>query len=116
MTRRIIEPLAEIRIRWLSAQEGGRRSGPPSVATYASTCRFSLGTEFGGELWSPQVSVLLEHVEGSTGLYQLEFLVKAAGMSYLRAGALLEVMEGPKSVGVGEVVRLIEPTGDAQSP
>ncbi|WP_007024985.1 hypothetical protein [Saccharomonospora iraqiensis] len=121
MLSEIGNPVATARMRWIPAEEGGRASGPPTAAVYASTTTFRTGDpveqDAGWPATDPRTtSVLLQRVEPEP--HEVErskvgFLAPEQARPYLREGAELVVLEGPKPVAeavITEVLRTGEDT------
>jgi hypothetical protein len=105
MIDNIENPVALISVRWLSAAEGGRRSGPPTAPVYAATCVFPLGGEEqtvpGWPASASQISILIQRLEPTPEdeeLAKAGFLAPELAWPYLHVGAPILVMEGPKPV------------------
>jgi hypothetical protein len=106
----IENPAAEVTVSWLTAEEGGRRSGPPTAPVYMATCVF---VEDGDDELLPgwpasadQISILLQQTHNLgplRGRYLAGFLVPELATDHLRPGARVLVMEGPKVVGRAQV-------------
>ena len=110
---KIEQPMAIARVSWLSADEGGRRSGPPSAPVYAATCVFLLGDD--AEVlprWPASgdaLSILLEAVEtedDGSGTYKVDFLARGLARPFLRTDAEFLVMEGPTVVAHAVIKRV----------
>lgn len=95
-------------LRFRSAAEGGRRSGPPPGPTYTTTAVPYLGGEAevlpGWPATGPQFSIVLELLsrpdENGWMKASVRALVEdAPGSEALYPGAQLVVLEGPKEVG-----------------
>jgi hypothetical protein len=71
MIKHISEPVAIAVVGWLSPQQGGRSSGPPTAPVYAATCIFPLGGDREVHPDWPRgadhFSILLEEVERLPG-------------------------------------------------
>lgn len=112
-------PMATAEVAWLTAEEGGRRSGPPTAQVYAATCVFSLGGDADvlpdWPAAGDALSILLEAVDTATdgaGTYKLDFLVRDLARPFLHPLAKLLIMEGPKVVAravIQEVIPVGEP-------
>jgi hypothetical protein len=105
MIQTIEEPLAYAEVLWLTAEEGGHKTGPPTVPVYAATCVFPLGNDEevhpGWPAAGDALSVLLEAVDttaGGTGTYKVDFLVRDLARPFLHRGADILVMQGPTVV------------------
>jgi hypothetical protein len=115
----IEEPMAYAQVSWLSAEEGGRKSGPPTAPVYAATCVFPLGGDAdvhpGWPAAGDALSILLEAintaVDGS-GTYKIDFLARDLARPFLHAGADVLVMEGP-TVVARAIIREITHAQDA---
>lgn len=107
------------KVRFLTAEEGGRRSGAPPGPTYMATAVPALGGEEevlpGWPATGPQFSVVLELLEspgadGWTAASIRELVEGAPGSEALCAGAELVVLEGPQ-----EVARMFIDSDEASS-
>lgn len=99
---RISEPVARALVRWYTAEEGGRGSGPPSAAVYLAT------TTFGGP---DHLSLMLQEVgraEDGRRWCLVGFLVPGLARPHLRCGVELPVLEGPRVVGVAVVEEVFD--------
>lgn len=94
-------------VRFLTPEEGGRRSGVPPGPTYMATAVPVLGGEEevlpGWPATGPQFSVVLELLgnpgaDGWTAASIRELVEGAPGSEALSAGAELVVLEGPQEV------------------
>jgi hypothetical protein len=102
----IPEPWALATVNWLTAEQGGRSSGPPTAPVYAANCVFPLGEDAAlvpgwpaaGEMFSLLLQKRREQPDG-TWLCAVDFLVREAVVPYVVRGAPMLVMEGPKVVG-----------------
>ena len=110
MIENIDVPVATARLKWRTAEEGGRRSGPPTAPVYAATCVFPLGGEEavqpGWPATADKLSILLQEVErrrDGERLYKVGFLVPETAREFVHPGARLLVTEGPKVVASGVV-------------
>ena len=120
MRDRIERPVAYAVVSWRSADQGGRRTGPPTASVYAATAVFPLGGERETQPdWlatGDMFSVLLEEVPGSAeGVreYKVDFLVRDLARPFLHPGAEMLITEGPKVVA-SAVIRDVQPdAGDA---
>jgi hypothetical protein len=102
---RINSPVAEATIRWHSADEGGRRSGPPTAAVYMATAVFIDGDDTdvlpGWPASADQLSILLQEtrqLDDGRRRYLVGFLVPDLARPHLHVGAELLVLEGPRTV------------------
>jgi hypothetical protein len=117
----IEQPMAIAALSWLGAQEGGRRSGPPTAPVYAATCVFPLGDDAevlpGWPAAGDALSILLEAVEitaDGRGTYKVDFLARDLARPLLYPGATVLIMEGPSVVARG-VIQEVTDIGDAAS-
>jgi hypothetical protein len=111
MIRRIEEPMARAAMSWLTAEEGGRKIGPPTAPVYAATCVFPLGDDArlhpGWPAAGDALSILLEAIETSEdglGVYKVDFLARDLARPFLHPGAEVLVMEGPRVVARGRII------------
>jgi hypothetical protein len=113
MREHIEQPIAYALVSWRSAEEGGRRSGPPTAPVYAATAVFPLGGEAATQPdWpataDPMLSVLLEEVPGPSGgarVYKVDFLVRELARPFLHPGAEMLITEGPVKIVASAVIR-----------
>lgn len=113
MRDRIERPVAHAVVSWLSAEQGGRRSGPPTAPVYMATAVFPLGgkreTQPGWPTTAdPLLSVLLEEIPGSSRdarVYKVDFLVRDLAIPFLHPGAEMLITEGPVKVVASAVIR-----------
>jgi len=108
--------MAVAMVTWLSADDGGRQSGPPSAPVYAATCVFPLGGESevqpGWPGTADQLSVLLQETEaGSDGsrVCKVDFIARDAVRPFLHPGANMLILEGPKIVATAVVYEVCVP-------
>lgn len=111
----IEHPLAVVSITWLTADEGGRRSGPPTAEVYMATCVFPSGDEH--ELYpdwprdaDPTLSILIQRIgstEAEEAVANIGFLVPELAIPHLYVGARIDILEGPRIVGRAVVRNLI---------
>ncbi|SDM67647.1 hypothetical protein SAMN04489726_2854 [Allokutzneria albata] len=94
--------LARALVRWKSAEEGGRVSGPPTAPVYAATAVFVEG----GQRTADHLSILLQDLGGLEDgrLCAVDFLVRELAAPHLVVGGELLVMEGPKVVATARVI------------
>lgn len=113
----IEKPMARIALRWLTAAEGGRSSGPPTITVYATTCYFPWRDE--KEPDQPYdadrvMSILIQaDPPDSDGraTAQIGFLAPHLAGPHLRPGAALLVMEGSRIVAEAVVLDVLPPVG-----
>lgn len=105
MIRAIDEPMAFAEVVWLTAEEGGRKSGPPTAPVYAATCVFPLGDDAtvvpGWPATGDALSILLQQVglePDGTAICKVDFLARDLARPFLHRGAQVLVMEGPAVV------------------
>lgn len=111
----IERPLAVVSITWLTAAEGGRRSGPPTAEVYMATCVFPYGDEH--ELYldwpcdvDPTLSILIQMIgsgEAAETVANIGFLVPELAAPHLHDGAVIDILEGRQIVGRAIVRNLI---------
>lgn len=90
-------------------------SGPPTARVYAANCTFPLGGErelvpgwpATGEMYSLLLQKRTELPNGAWLCYA-DFLALDLVAEYLRPGAQMIVMEGPKVVGYGRIQEVIK--------
>lgn len=106
MMTEIAEPMATGTVQWLTAEQGGRRSGPPTVPVYIANCTFPLGGEAdlvpGWPATAEKFTLLLQkNTENHDGSWECWFGFIAPDLvsEYLVVGADMLIMEGPKVVG-----------------
>jgi hypothetical protein len=119
MIQTITDPVAFAEVSWLTAEEGGRKSGPPTAPVYAATCVFPLGHDAevqpGWPAAGDALSILLEAVNTAadgSGTYKVDFLARDLARPYLHRGTEVLVMEGPTVVAravIGEVPHAEDP-------
>ncbi|MDX8055098.1 hypothetical protein SK571_37485 [Lentzea sp. BCCO 10_0798] len=99
MREHIDDPMAEAVIRWRTAEQGGRRSGPPTAPVYMATAVFTPG--------DAHISVLIEQLdvrEDGSRTCKIDFLVRELARPALVPGARMLVMEGPRVVAEADVL------------
>lgn len=113
MINEITDPAAWADVRWRSAADGGRKSGPPTTPVYAANCTFPLGSEAdllpGWPATAEKYSLLLQRLQvgdDGTWLCALDFLARELVVEYLVVGATILIMEGPRIVGDGILTRV----------
>jgi hypothetical protein len=93
------------RIRWRSADEGGRRTWPPKGSTFAATAVFVHGGDQqvipdwpgGGEHFSVLLDNVGDPVAGEVQA-KVDFIARTLVAEHLRPGARFVVMEGRQPV------------------
>ncbi|MEC4571608.1 hypothetical protein [Streptomyces virginiae] len=105
MMKKIKDPAAEAVVSWRSAEEGGRRSGPPTAPVYAATAVFVHGDDRdlqpGWPSSANHLSILLEETsvcEDGSRVCKVDFLVRDLATPHLLPGGEILVMEGPRVV------------------
>jgi hypothetical protein len=116
MTQPLFEPSATARIRWLRADEGGRRE-PPTGPIYAATAVFGRGDDDFAptarrHVPDEHVSIVLRFVTGEASTeeargVEVDFLARELVKDRLIPGAKLLVMEGAHPVAEGEVISVL---------
>lgn len=108
-----LKPMATAEVRWVPADQGGRRSGPPTAEVYAATAAFVLGGEAetvpGWPVGAALDSILIKPTSrgaDDVDISEIGFLVPDRVRQYLNVGAELVVMEGPKVVAHGKIIRV----------
>jgi hypothetical protein len=115
MIEEIKDPVASVSIRWVSADQGGRRSGPPTAPVYAATAVFALGDDAsvrpGWPATADQISILVQRQgelsDGSDGAV-IDFLAPELAQPFMHRGAGLVIMEGPKVVAHATVTEVLK--------
>lgn len=114
MISNIEDPLAFAAVTWASAEEGGRRSGPPTAPVYSATAVLKLGDDAavmpGWPATADQLSILLQRVSqpaATEEVVKVGFLYPELAQPFLRNGAEFLVLEGPKVVARGVVTELL---------
>lgn len=112
---KIEKPIATARVRWLTASEGGRKSGPPTAPVYMATAVFHIGGEEetvpGWPGTADQLSILVQRTEGQgdgSDISIIGFLVPDLARVHLHPNARLLILEGPKVVAEATIRELIE--------
>lgn len=110
MMRTIDDPMAVAEVVWLTPEEGGRKSGPPTASVYGATCVFPLGDNTdvvpGWPAACDALSILLQQIGlGSDGkaIFRVDFLARDLARPFLHPGAPLLVIEGPTVVARGTI-------------
>lgn len=113
MMDKIENAVASAVVRWRIADEGGRRSGPPTAPVYMATAVFALGDESevqpGWPASADQLSILLEKTgELDDGGWScvVGFLVPDLARPHLHPDAELLVLEGPRTVAVAHITEV----------
>ncbi|MGO1054811.1 hypothetical protein [Crossiella sp. CA198] len=106
--QRIERPLAQAVVRWLTAEEGGRRSGPPTATVYRSTASFQPGRDPLDQLRPPTEAhtVLLRETEclpDGRRRCLVGFIAPDLLQPHLHAGVRMLVLEGPRTVAIADI-------------
>lgn len=119
MIEKIENPIARALVSWVPPDIGGRRSGPPSAAVYAATSIFVQdGDPEVHPNWplnADQMSILIEQsgvLPGGAWMCKVDFLARDLAEPFVRPGAVLLIMEGPKVVA-NAVITSVEPEAKA---
>jgi hypothetical protein len=94
-----VSSVSHARIRWLTAEEGGRRR-LPTGEIYSAVARFD---DPAGDWTTDAWSVVLRF-EGSTEQAEVSFLVPTAPRHLIVPGARFEIFEGTTKVAEVEVL------------
>ncbi|MFT3663322.1 MAG: hypothetical protein QM809_18740 [Gordonia sp. (in: high G+C Gram-positive bacteria)] len=116
MIAELESPFALASIRWRSAAEGGRRSGPPTATVYAANCLFADDPEVAGDAY---FSVLVQkRSSDAEGVWSaaVDFLARDIARPHVRVGVSFFVMEGPRAVADAEITDLFDGAGSAAGP
>lgn len=110
MIQDIADPVALAVVTWVTPAMGGRASGPPAGPVYAATAVVVHGADAevlpGWPATANQLSILLQEVgslPGGARICKVDFLARDLAMPFVRAGAILLIMEGPKAVATAVV-------------
>jgi hypothetical protein len=110
------EPMATAEVRWVPAEDGGRKSGPPTAAVYAATAVFVLGGDAevmpGWPASADQLSILIRRLatdDNGLDMAEIGFLAPDLARPYLRPGRELLVLEGPQTVAWMQISELLLP-------
>jgi hypothetical protein len=102
MRDEIASPLAQAIVCWRTSEEGGRRSGPPTVPVYWTTSVF---VETAGlppiVEETPTLSIGLERIQtrsDGSWLCKVGFLAPELAAPNLVPGREIQVLEGPRMV------------------
>lgn len=115
MMEKIEKPVAEAVVQWRTADEGGRRSGPPTASVYMATAVFVQGTDSEVQPDWPasadQLSILLQKVEEVDERHWrclVGFLAPELARPNLQSDVELLILEGPRVVASAQVAVVIE--------
>lgn len=99
--------MPKVKISWLSKEQGGRVSGPPVGARYSCTIVFCDEDEHPEEGAQHHSAVLeLAHTQIISCVAEVRFLVPRNVEGFMRVASVLQLMEGPRVVGIGEIDQL----------
>jgi hypothetical protein len=114
MISNIEQPVALATVTWVTPEEGGRRSGPPTAQVYSATAVFRSGNDEevmqGWPATGDQISVLLQRVSQPPSIEEIVkvgFLYPELAQSSLLDGVEFLVLEGPKVVAYAVVIALL---------
>lgn len=120
MMKKIENPVAEAVVRWHSADQGGRRSGPPTAPVYMATAVFALGDDSevqpGWPASADQLSILVQktgELQDGQWTCLIGFLVAELARPHLRPGATLLILEGPHTVAIARIATVLAPDWNA---
>ena len=107
------DPVATAALRWLSAADGGLRSGPPKAPVIATPCVFPLGGEAEVQPgWPANADPMLSIVIQRTGqtsdgrdLAKIDFLADDLALPYIHVGAEILVLRGFEQIVAHVVVQ-----------
>ncbi|MEL7631806.1 hypothetical protein AAGW04_22795 [Pectobacterium aroidearum] len=90
-----------VKVKWFSANEGGRKS-PPPVGRYFSVARFPDDKVWQNNAWSVVLELSPpEDIDGNkTSSGRLEFMMDNAPQEKLEKYDSFEIYEGPRKVGL----------------
>ena len=113
--KRIDDPAAEAVVTWLTPEEGGRLSGPPTMPVYATNCAFPLGGE--SEIhpnWprdaDPSLTIFIQRLGSEVAWSErawIAFIAPELARPYVRVGVEISVLEGYRLVGRCVVTELL---------
>lgn len=110
----ISDPVAEAVVVWRTAEEGGRRSGPPTVPVYLASSVFVLGNDSEvqpGWPWTadPMLSIWIERIaldDDGSWLCKVDYPVREIATPYVIPGTKFLIMEGPTVVATGRFTKI----------
>jgi hypothetical protein len=118
MIEDIADPVAQAVVTWVTAEMGGRASGPPVGPVYAATSVVVHGADAevlpGWPATADQLSILLQEVESlpsGARICKVDFLARDLAGPFVRPGAILLIMEGPKVVATAVISEVLGETG-----
>ena len=110
--------MARAQVQWVSADEGGRQSGPPTAAVYAATAIFVLGGDAevvpGWPASADQLSILMRRVgtsQDGADIADIGFLAPDLARPYLHSGGELLILEGGRVVASARVSEVLDSPG-----
>lgn len=95
-----------VQLRWLSAAEGGRVTGPPSLSDASDSEYCGVWVEDSGRAWSFCV-----HTAGSPDMpdrYEAMRPFAGNGAPPMTVGEEFALTEGPKRVALGRILRVLD--------
>ncbi len=95
--------IAKAKIRWLSFEEGGRKT-PYRGLRYAGVSEFDENPYRGETLWSLIVEFDDPQPVGTEVMARVEFLMPNAPVQVFHSGSRFRLLEGARVVGVGEII------------
>lgn len=114
MIENIADPVAQAVVTWVTAEMGGRVSGPPAGPVYAATSVVVDGADAevlpGWPATADQLSILLQEIEslpGGARICMVDFLARDLARPFVRPGATFLIMEGPKVVATAVISDVI---------
>lgn len=97
------QPVA--RIQWLNSAEGGRQQ-PPSGPTYTTVARFERqGDQWTNDAWSLVLDFMGSPDDRLCHQAKVRFLAESGPSGWLEKGSRFELMEGPRVVARGLIIR-----------
>jgi hypothetical protein len=97
------QPLACI--QWLSSTEGGRQQPPPGP-TYTTVARFARqDDQWTNDTWSLVLDFMASPDDRLCHQVKVRFLAEGGPSGWLEKGSQFELMEGPKVVARGLIIR-----------
>lgn len=110
---KILDPVGEAVVYWRSAEQDGRRSGPPTAPVYTASAVFVLGGEDEVQPdwpWSADLmlSIWVERIESradGSWLCRIDFPVRELAIPYVTPTGEFLILEGPRVVASAQFVR-----------
>jgi hypothetical protein len=115
-TDEIEQPVAEALVRWRTADQGGRPTGPPTTAVFVATAVFGIDSECESVNpgWLPpgnQVSILLQKTaQMNDGRWYcvVDFPAPDRALAHLRKDAKFLLVQGCRIVASAELTLIVE--------